>query len=158
MGEHIATHVTPRLVVQRQSYSVDPWTIVDSVTGEELCFRRLFDHPQLGAMPLSTRGFPTKQAAIDALGEIAWRAWDAHRAQVGGAGRHGNAPQVEDAHVEALYDALVTFETEHEHQRGQRGLASMAWQGRPNRDEIREGLAKVFAMLAALPVGDTHAG
>lgn len=58
-----------------------------------------------------------------------------------------------DAEVELLYDMLVTFTTEYEYGRQQAGMSHEVWQGRPERREIREGLAKVLARRATAPAG-----
>jgi len=48
-----------------------PWRLVDSYTSLEVPFTETFDHPDLGEMQVSVCGFPSKAAAIHALGELA---------------------------------------------------------------------------------------
>jgi len=63
--------------VERRSYSRSPWRLIDSQTGcEVVAETRVFDHPEVGPMPLGVPGYATKAAAVEALGRVAARTPD----------------------------------------------------------------------------------
>jgi hypothetical protein len=57
--------------IERRTYSRAPWRLVDSLTGEELSFPVVFDHPDLGPSTIYLGGFDTKAEALERLGELA---------------------------------------------------------------------------------------
>ena len=59
------------ITIERRSYSVAPWRLIDSLTGCEVTAPVQFEHPYLGWMVIQSAGHDTKTAAVAALGRIA---------------------------------------------------------------------------------------
>lgn len=68
----------PRTVtIEKRGYSSQPWRLIDSRTGNEVCVdRETFEHPDLGQTQLPRHGYDTKAEAIAALGRAAGTALD----------------------------------------------------------------------------------